>query len=46
MSIYWHLAMQYHVDPYPGHATGKARDCWECKQIAALIERVGRDVNP
>lgn len=38
-SIWWYLAMRYHIEPYQGHANSKAKDCYECQQIVALIQR-------
>lgn len=38
-SVWWFLAMEFHLDANTGHGTGKARDCWECQRIAKLVER-------
>lgn len=33
------LANTYHREPYQGHGTGRARDCYECCKIAEFAER-------
>jgi hypothetical protein len=38
-SIWWHLAMEFHQEPSVGHSPTKAADCYECRRIAAMIER-------
>jgi hypothetical protein len=40
-SIWWHLSMKYHRDPVPGHTyTNTSKECYECKQIKALFDKV------
>jgi hypothetical protein len=38
-TVWWYLAMEYHLEPNVGHSPGKARDCYECQRIAALVAR-------
>lgn len=39
-TIWFHLAMKFHMSPTPGHMVGKARDCWMCQEFVEIHEKV------